>query len=95
MSEVVVTQAHTLGAEQARAKISSFEEMLEKYRVKVDWKGNSGKLKGTGVSGHINVTDTDVTVKIKLGMLARAAGVDAKRLQSSIEKRLGPALAGE
>ncbi len=95
MSKVEVNQAHSLGAEQARNKIGAFEDMLSKYGVKVNWKGNTGTLKGTGVTGQIDVTDTNVKVEIKLGMMARAVGVDPVKLKGSIEKRLGPALSGE
>ncbi len=95
MSDVQVTQAHHLGAEEAKNRLQSFEGMVAKYGVKADWSGNKANLKGTGVSGDIAVSDTSVTVTIKLGMLARMAGVDAARLQESIEKRLSSAFEAE
>ncbi len=95
MSDVVVTQAHNLGVAGAREKVGAFEEMMKKYGVKAEWNGSRAELKGTGVSGDIVVTDTQVKITIKLGMMARAIGVDGDRLKASIEKRLGPALSGE
>jgi putative polyhydroxyalkanoate system protein len=95
MSEIVVKKSHNLGIDGAKEKVADFEEMMKKYGVKAKWSGNSAKLKGTGVSGSINVTDNDVTIALKLGMMAKAVGVDPVKLKSSIEKRLGPALAGE
>jgi putative polyhydroxyalkanoate system protein len=71
--------------------MQSFESMVARYGVKADWSGNKANLKGTGVSGDIAVSDTAVTVTLKLGMLARMAGVDPERLQQSIEKRLSAA----
>ena len=88
MADVNVTEPHTLGAAGARAKLGAFEEMLAKYRVKLNWRGDEAKLKGTGVSGKIKLTDADCTVEIKLGMMAKAVGVDPVRLEASVRKRL-------
>ena len=91
MSNVEVNFPHSLSKDEAKGKIASFEEMLKKYGVKADWKGHAAKLKGLGVSGSINVTDSDVAIVVKLGMMAKAAGVDPVRLKASIEKRLNQA----
>ncbi len=88
MANVVVIQAHSLGRDRGKAALSSFETMLAKYRVKLDWSGHSAKIKGVGVGGDVQVTDNQVKVTVELGMLARAAGIDATRLQASITKRL-------
>jgi putative polyhydroxyalkanoate system protein len=95
MADLVVNQAHNLPIEEAKAKIGDFETMMLKYGVKANWSGHSAVLKGTGVKGGIEVTDTHVKVTLKLGMMAKAVGVDPVRLKASIEKRLGPALTGE
>jgi len=95
MSDLVVTQAHNLPIEEAKEKINDFEKMMMKYGVKANWSGSSAVLKGTGVKGAIEVTNTEVKVTLKLGMMAKAVGVDPVRLKASIEKRLGPALSGE
>ncbi len=94
MAEVRVTESHSLQPAEAIEKIKSFEEMIKKYGVKANWKGNAAKLKGTGVSGSIDVTNRDVTVVVKLGMLARAAGVKPDKLENSIRKRLRAAFDG-
>ena len=95
MSDVVVKQAHNLPIDEAKEKMGGFEEMMKKYGVKANWSGSKAVLKGTGVKGGIEVTDTHVTVTLKLGMMAKAVGVDPVRLKASIEKRLGPALSPE
>lgn len=92
MSDVRVSQAHSHGAAEARSRIQPFEDMMAKYGVKCTWKGNNGKLKGTGVSGTIQVTDDSVDVLVKLGMMAKAVGVKADKLEASIKKRLVAAL---
>ena len=92
MAKIVVEQNHSLGPDQAIAKISGFQEMMAKYGVKAKWKGHHAELKGLGVSGAIDVSETEVVVTVKLGMMAKAAGVDPDRLKNSIEKRLVSAL---
>jgi len=94
MSEVRVTEAHSLPPEQAIERVKSFEDMLAKFGVKSNWKGTKADLSGTGVSGSINVTGSAVEVVVKLGMLARAVGVDPARLEKSIRRRLGESLRG-
>lgn len=92
MADVKVVQPHSLPPEEAQEKMKSFEDMMKKYGVKAKWNGRHADLKGTGVSGSIDVGDSDVTVVVKLGMLAKAAGVDTGRLEQSIQKRLDSAL---
>ena len=94
MADVKVSQAHSLPLDQVRAKMSEFEDMMGKYGVKANWSGSTAKLKGVGVSGDIKVTDSAVNVALKLGMMAKAAGVDPKRLEGSIAKRLKAAFEG-
>ncbi len=88
MAEVRVTESHNLSPEEAISKIASFEEMLSKYGVKANWSGTKAALKGMGVTGSIDVTSSAATVIVKLGMMARAAGVDPNKLEASIRKRL-------
>lgn len=94
MSDVIVEQKHTLSVEQAKAKIADFEQMMSKYGVKAEWKGPSATLKGPGVSGGIDVTTSNVKVVVKLGLMAKAVGVDPVKLKGSIEKRLKAAFEG-
>ncbi len=93
MPTVKVQQPHSLGSAAAMQRMQSFEEMLAKYRVKIEWSGNRGKIKGLGVGGDVAVLDREVTVAVELGFLAKAAGVDADKLQGSIARRLAEALA--
>jgi putative polyhydroxyalkanoate system protein len=94
MADVRVTEPHTLPAAEARAKVAAFEEMMAKYRVATTWRGNEAEIKGMGVGGSISVTDRDCTVVVKLGLMARAAGIDAAKLEGSIRKRLRAAFDG-
>ncbi len=93
MATVTVQQPHSMSTANAIAQISDFEEMMQKYGVKAQWSGAHADLKGMGVSGSIDVTDSEVVVVVKLGMMAKAVGVDPVRLKASIEKRLLAAFA--
>ncbi len=91
--DINVTETHDLGAAEARKRVATFEEMMSKYGVKAKWSGNHADLKGMAAKGSIDVTDTSVTVVVKLGMMARKM-VDADRLTNSIRKRLRAAFDG-
>ncbi len=92
MSTIEVKQNHSLTQEEAKSRLAGFEEQLAKYGAKLEWSGSTAELKGMGVSGDAAVTDEVVTVRVKLGILAKAAGVDPERLKGSLEKRLASAL---
>ncbi|MCA9635367.1 MAG: polyhydroxyalkanoic acid system family protein [Myxococcales bacterium] len=95
MSEIKVSQPHNVSVDEARQKVQEFESMVQKYGVSSKWSGNKADLKGTGVSGSITIQPKSVDVVIKLGMMAKAFGVDPVKLKSSIEKRLKAAFEGE
>lgn len=88
MSHVHVRQTHALNRTDAKLKLGEFEELLKKYNVSLAWHGFDANISGTGVSGTVKVADDAVDVNVKLGMLARLAGVDEERLRVSIAKRL-------
>lgn len=88
MTAIHVRQPHRVDRATARTKLEGFTELLDKYRVKLAWNGDKAKVKGVGVSGDVAIGDDAVDVTLKLGMLAKAAGIDASRLKASIAKRL-------
>lgn len=95
MSNIRVSQGHSVSRDEAKAKLEGFADYLSKYRVSLAWNGHAAKVKGIGVSGDLQIGEAAVDVNVKLGMLARAAGIDATRLQGSIERRLKEAFEGE
>ena len=92
MSTIRVCEQHRLEQDAAKSKVSVFEDMVSKFGVKVIWSDYKAEVKGMGIGGNIVVTEQDVTVTLKLGMMAKAAGVKADKLESSIRKRLVDAL---
>ncbi len=93
MSSVVVTEPHAFSVDEARGRLTVLEDDLAKYRMKLVWKGDNAVLKGTGASGDVKVTGSDVTITIKLGTMAKMAGVKPDLLSKSLQKRLKSALA--
>lgn len=88
MSTVVVSHKHNLTPEEAKSRLGAFEaEVAEKYGMRVEWSGLNAALKGTGVSGDVKVTDHDVTITVKLGLLVRAV-VKPDKLEASLMKRM-------
>jgi len=94
MADVRIVKEHNLSLEEARTKVADFEGMLKKYGVKVKWSGNRGDIKGAGVSGAVELSSGSIAIHLKLGLLAKAAGIKADRLTASIEKRLNAAIDG-
>ncbi|MCA9555923.1 MAG: polyhydroxyalkanoic acid system family protein [Myxococcales bacterium] len=93
MSDVVVTESHALPSDEVKSRLKAFEADISKYGMKLDWQGDRADIKGTGASGDVKVTPSSVTVTVKLGMMAKMAGIKPDKLQASIEKRLKAALA--
>jgi putative polyhydroxyalkanoate system protein len=94
VSTVQVEESHALGVEGAKQKLGSFADEIKKYGMSLSWNGSEAELKGTGASGSVKVTPDKVTVVVKLGMLAKAAGVKPDKLHDSIQRRLKAALGG-
>jgi putative polyhydroxyalkanoate system protein len=93
MSTIDIRHRHTFSAADSRPRIAQFEETLQKYGARLDWRGNVAEIKGTGVSGDVRLEDKQVSITVKLGMLAKAVGIDAARLEASIRKRIEAAFA--
>jgi len=95
VSTVHVEQPHSLSVDEVKVKLEAFAADIAKYGMKLVWAGSRADLKGTGASGSVVVEATKVIVEVKLGMIAKAAGVKADRLEGSIKKRLASALGAE
>ena len=92
MATVRVEQAHSLSVEEAKKALDEFAKDIAKFGMKLEWNGATAVLKGTGASGDVSVESERVVVTVKLGLLAKAAGVNPDRLEGSIGRRLASAL---
>ncbi len=96
MSKIVVREAHSLTIEEAKNRVGAFDDFINKYGAKLVWKSQTlADIKGMGISGDVKLGGDAVTVTIKLGMMAKAVGVDPVKLEGSVRKRLAKAIAGE
>jgi putative polyhydroxyalkanoate system protein len=93
MGTIHICQEHNLSVDEARERLGAFEEQMRQYGAKLVWKGPRAEVTGLGVSGSAVITESLVELTLKLGILARAAGVDEDRLRGSITRRLVIALA--
>jgi len=92
MGTINIRQEHSLSIDEARTRLASFESQMSQFGAKLVWKGSRAEVSGLGVSGSAVITEGLVELTLKLGMLARAAGVDEDRLKGSISRRLSVTL---
>ena len=93
MSTVEVEESHALSIPDAKKAVDVFAaDQISKFGLKLDWKGDRADIKGAAASGEVVVTASKVKITVKLGMMAKMAGIDAGRLEGSIRKRLQTAL---
>jgi putative polyhydroxyalkanoate system protein len=92
MSTIHVVQTHSLPFAEVKQRLARFEENLAKVGARLEWNGQRAVIKAMGVSGEVVYSPSDVRVNIKLGLMAKAAGVDPARLEGTIQRRLAEAL---
>ena len=94
MSNLRVEVSHPHSVQEAQRRLSSFSADLAKVHAHLNWKGTRAEVSGVGVSGEVSLDPGKVVVALRLGLVARAAGVDPVRLETSIRRRLEAAMAG-
>ncbi len=96
MSTVVVSETHSLPPDAVRGRLGDFEDTMRRWGVKLVWKkADRADIKGIGVSGDVVLHPGRVDVTVKLGLMAKAAGVDPERLRGSIERRIRAAVSDD
>ncbi len=91
MSDIKIEKHHSLGRDEAHRRVVEMAPKLrDKYGVKLDWQGDKAQLKGSGVSGHIDIDDSKVEVQLKLGLLLRPM---SGKIREAIERQIDRALA--
>lgn len=95
MPDIRVVEPHQLTVAEAKQRLGGFEELLAKYRVRLDWSGDRGRLGGVpGVGGEVQVRPSEVEVLVTLSRMVTLMGLDPKKLEATIRRRLGEALRG-
>ena len=91
MSEINFERDHALSREEVRRRFAEVEQKLnERYGVKLAWRGDTADVKGSGVTGTIEVTDAKVSIRLKLGLMVRPL---AGKIREAMEKQIDRALA--
>lgn len=94
MSTVHVDVPHAHPLSEVQTRLAGFSEDLGRFGARLVWKGARAEVHGIGVSGEVTCDPGRVRVALKLGLAARAAGVDPVRLEATLRRRLEAALAG-
>ncbi len=91
MSEIKIERRHQLGRAEAQRRVVEIEPKLKQnYGVRLEWNGDQATLKGSGVTGSVEVTDTRVEIDLKLGLLLRPM---AGKIREALERNVDRALA--
>jgi putative polyhydroxyalkanoate system protein len=92
MADIKIERNHSLGKAEAKKRVLDLETKLkEKYGVKLDWRGDKADVKGTGVSGSLDVGEARVALELKLGLLLKPMG---GKIRQAIERTVDKALNG-
>lgn len=87
MSDILLTQAHSLSPNQARAAAEKVAlEMAQQFDMAIDWVGDTVSFSRSGVSGSLSLMPKEVQLEITLGMLLRA-------FKDKIEQRISANMA--
>jgi putative polyhydroxyalkanoate system protein len=91
MTTINLEQSHSLGLEGARTRVEGLvPTLVDKYGVKVDWRGDNAHFAGKGFSGVLQVRADTVAIDLKLGLLARPF---AGKIKSAMAEHVRKALA--
>ncbi len=90
MSHIHINREHPFGIEEARERVEVLRGKLKsKLGVQSQWQEDELIFKGSGATGKITVTERDIDVIVKLGLLM---GALAPTIKESIAKGLDEAI---
>ena len=70
MTDIHIQRPHALGHTKARVAAEKVAlHLQEKYQLNYLWEGDSVQFKRTGVSGHLEVSDSEIMLQVRLGFL--------------------------
>lgn len=90
MSQIHINREHPFSIAEARERVEGLRSKLKaKLGINSQWQGDELLFKGSGATGKITVTEQDIDVKIKLGLLMSAL---APTLKEKISQGLDDAI---
>lgn len=70
MATIKVKRRHALGTKKARSAVEALARKLQKdLDAEYHWEGSTLQFKRSGASGHIDVSDRELAIEIRLGLL--------------------------
>ncbi len=70
MAHIDIRRSHALSHEHARASAEQVAAHLDqRFDLTYRWEGNSLHFQRAGVDGHIDVEETEVWIRVHLGLL--------------------------
>ena len=93
MADIFLSRRHTLGLDGARAAADGVARRLAAdYGVRSAWAGDVLAVRGRGVTGELRVSDHDVIVSARLGVVARAfRGALTREIEQELDRAIGTA----
>ncbi len=86
MSHIDISRSHCLGRQGARRSAEEIAEQLDQeFDLSYRWEGDVLHFQRSGVDGHMEVTDVEVRIRCRLGLLLRPL---RGRLENEIERYL-------
>ena len=73
MSSFEVRRPHTMEKQELRDMADGLADQLASiHRVETRWNGDCMSVRGSGVDGKLELSDNEVVVRVRLGLLAAA-----------------------
>ena len=92
MSDIKLVRPHSLPLTKAKALAQKTADALAaEYDLESEWHGNILRFHRSGVDGQMHVTDSEIRLDVKLGLLLRAF---KGKIAGHIERNFDELLAG-
>ena len=92
MSTLEINYPHTLDQAAARTAITHLvDQLAAQMPLQTHWTENVLHFSGSGMQGHIDVRDRDVTIYATLGLLASAMkGMVEQKIAQALQRHFSP-----
>jgi putative polyhydroxyalkanoate system protein len=72
MSDIELVKPHSLTIAKAKALVQeTADELASEYDLSYEWHGNTLHFHRSGVDGQMNVTDSEIRLRLTLGFLLK------------------------
>ncbi len=96
MSEIRMVRRHSLTLKQAKATAQKAAgKLAQEYNLESEWDGDTLRFERSSVSGAMHVTDSEIELTVKLGLLLQPfkakieEQIDANLSQALVTRRAG------